>query len=194
MSELSEIDQLSAGVRKLGGAKALAFGICLLERAMPAFFQFQCDTGWVGGGVMRAALARCWAVLEGGPAEVAKFVSIAECERVMPDSEARHASDYTSAAIDAVDIACNLLGFIENGDIELIVDSVTAQTDTIDLFVRLSDGSADSLLEEELDLMRDDLEFINAIEADPTVLFPALLKRASDLEYRTLRLKLPRTS
>jgi uncharacterized protein YjaG (DUF416 family) len=191
MSELSEIEQLSAGVRTLGGAKALAFGICLLERAVPAFFQFQCDTGWVGGGVMRAALARCWAVLEGSPADVAKFVSIAECERAMPDSEGRHASDYTSAAIDAVDIACNVLGFIENGDIELIVDSVTAQTDTIDLFVRQSDGSADSLLEEELDLMRGDLKFINAVDADPTVLFPAVMKRVRDLGYATLRLTLP---
>jgi uncharacterized protein YjaG (DUF416 family) len=191
MSELSEIDQLSAGIRELGDAKVLAFGICLLERAMPAFFQFQCDTGWVGGGVMRAAVARCWAVLEGSPADVAKFVSIAECERVMPDSEGRHDSGYTSAAIDAVDIACNVLGFVESGDIELIIDSVTAQTDTIDLFVRQSDGSAHSLLKDELDLMRGDLEFINAVDADPSVLFPAVMKRVRDLGYGTLRLKLP---
>jgi uncharacterized protein YjaG (DUF416 family) len=194
MSELSEIDQLSAGIRELGDAKALAFGICLLERAMPAFFQFQCDTGWVGGGVMRAAVAQCWAVLEGGPAEAVKFVSVADCERAMPDSEGRHDSDYTSAAIDAVDIACNLLGFVESGDIELIVNSVTAQTDTIDLFVQQSDGSAHSLLNDELDLMQADLNFLRVIDGGETMLFPALLKRVSDLEYRTLRLTLPRIS
>jgi uncharacterized protein YjaG (DUF416 family) len=200
MSALSEIDRLSAGVRGLGRAKALAFGICLLERAMPAFFQFQCDTGWGGGGVMRAAVARCWAILEGSPAEVVRFVSVAECERAMPDSEGRHASDYTSAAIDAVDIACNLLTFVENGDIELIVHSVSAQCDTIDLFVQneeMSSGPArldrsmHSLLKEELDLMRADLDFLEAIDVDETMLFAAVLMRVSALEYRTLRLKLP---
>jgi uncharacterized protein YjaG (DUF416 family) len=191
MSELSEIDRLSAGVRKLSRAKALAFGICVLERAMSAFIEFQWDTGWGGGAVMRAAIARCWAVLEGGPAEAAHTVSVAQCERAMPDSEGRHASDYTSAAIDAVDIACNLLTFIENGDIELIVNAVIAQTDTIDLFVRQSDRSTHSLLKEELDLMRADLAFISALDIDETMLFPAVLKRVSVLDYRALRLKLP---
>lgn len=166
---------------------------------MPAFFQFQCDTGWVGGGVMRSAVARCWEVLKGSSAEVVGFVSVAECERAMPDSEGCHASDYTSAAIDAVDIACNLLAFVENGDIELIVRSITAQCDTIDLFVQNNealngpakvDCSPHSLLKEELDLMQADLDFLRAIDVDETMLFAAVLMRVSALEYRTLRLKL----
>jgi hypothetical protein len=117
----------------------------------------------------------------------------------MPDSEGCHASDYTSAAIDAVDIACNLLAFVENGDIELIVRSITAQCDTIDLFVQNNealngpakvDCSPHSLLKEELDLMQADLDFVRAIDVDKTMLFAAVLMRVSAFEYRTLRLKL----
>ena len=70
---------------------------------------------------MRAALAQCWAALEKRPGGALNSVSVSECERAMPDSEARYASDYTSAAIDAVDIACNLLIYIGSGEIDLIV-------------------------------------------------------------------------
>jgi uncharacterized protein YjaG (DUF416 family) len=202
MNESSGIDRLSAGIRKLDGIRALAFGICLLERAMPAFFQFQCDTGWARGGVMRAAVAQCWAVLEGHSGETANFVSVSDCERAMPDSEGSYASDYTSAAIDAVDIACNLLVYVGSGEIDLITSSVTARTDTIELFIqdyesaRKANGhaeggdSAHSILAEELDFMRADLEFISAI--DEKALFPEVLGRVLGLEYRCLRLKLPR--
>lgn len=198
MNESSEIDELSVGIRNLSRAKALAFGVCLLERAMPAFFQFQRDTGWVGGGVMRAAVAQCWAALEGRSAEAAEFVSVPECESVMPDSEGDFASDYTSAAIDAVDIACNLLVFLGNGEVELIVNSVTSQCDTIELFIQndvlnvgeRNEHRSTSLLKEEIDSMRSDLEFIRAIAADERVIFATLLERVLVLEYSRLRLKI----
>jgi uncharacterized protein YjaG (DUF416 family) len=202
MNQLSEVDQLSAGIRALDRAKALAFGVCLLERAMPAFFQFQSDTGWKGGGVMRAALAQCWSILEGSSPDTVNFVSVPQCERVTPDSEGPFESDYTSASIDAVDIACNLLLYIESGDIDLILNSVTAQFDTIELFVqnyesvnRLSGAAIDTrraqrILEEEHDFMRADLEFLTKIDTGKDELFSAILRRVSTLEYRTLRLKL----
>jgi uncharacterized protein YjaG (DUF416 family) len=205
MSELSDIGRLSAGIRKLDATKALAFGICLLERAMPAFFQFQCDTGWAWGGVMRAAVAQCWAALEKRPGGAPDFVSVSECERAMPDSEGRYASDYTSAAIDAVDIACNLLTYVGNGEIDLIVSSLTARTDSIELFIQNheaahdSDGNAEggrfahSILEEELDFMKADLEFISAVDGDEKALLPEVLARVLALEYGDLRLELPRS-
>jgi hypothetical protein len=151
---------------------------------------------------MRAAVAQCWASLEGRSADAVKFVSVPECESVMPDSEDRFASDYTSAAIDAVDIACNLLGFLDNGEIELVVNSVTSQCDTIELFIQNYVsvpeplGGAEyahpstSLLREEIDSMRADLEFIKAIDTDERSIFSALLERILVLEYSILRLKI----
>lgn len=194
ISELSEIDELAAGIKKLGRTKALAFGIFLLERAMPAFFKFQRDTGCPGGGAMRAALAQCWAVLEGSSAETANFVSVSECERVMPDSEGRHASDYTSAAIDAVDIACNMLIYARDADVELIVRSVTARCDTIELFLQnlepIDPHLSHPMLMEELDFMQADLEFLQAIGVDKSTLSSVVLERVSVREYGSLRLKL----
>ena len=147
---------------------------------------------------MRAAVAQCWAALEGREEEEVEFVSVPECESVMPDSEGNFASDYTSAAIDAVDIACNLLVFLGNGEVELIVNSVTSQCDTIELFIQ-NDASAvgernehrsTSLLKEEVDSMRSDLEFIRAIGSDERAIFATLLERVLVLEYSRLRLKI----
>lgn len=198
MSQLPKIHPLSADIGQLDGIKALAFGIFLLERAMPAFFQFQCDTGWTGGGVMRAALAQCWAVLEGCPVESVSFVSVAECERALPDSEDPHESEYTSAAIDAVDIACNLLEYIKCGDISLIVASATARCDTAELFHQNNEStnesgnacSANRFLDEELDYMQSDLEFLRDLDVHETAIAPVVLRRVLLLGYRDLRLQL----
>lgn len=201
MSDLPKIHQLSADVGQLDGVKALAFGIFLLERAMPAFFQFQCDTGWVGGGFMRAALAQCWAVLEGTPVDSVGFVSVDECERALPDSEDRHTSDYTSAAIDAVDIACNLLEYIKGGDASLIVASIIARCDTAELFNQddksigeSTDASVDArsdnrFLDEELESMQSDLEFLSSLDFHEVTIASTVLRRVLLLDYRNLRLK-----
>lgn len=206
MNDLSLLDQVSAGIRGLEGVRALAFGICLLERATPAFFQFQRDTGWIGGGIVRAAVAQCWAVLEGESVEEVNFVSIAQCERAIPDSEGDFESNYTSAAIDAVDIACNLLLYVKNGDVDLIVNSVIAQIDTIELFLQNheslhgplgmpEDAHHDGgILKEELDFMRKDLEFVKTIDLNEKALFRLVLQRVLALDYRSLRLVLPRPS
>ncbi len=50
---------LADQIEELGGAKRFAFGVFLLERALPGFFQFQIDSGYLGGGELRAALAQC---------------------------------------------------------------------------------------------------------------------------------------
>ena len=60
----------------------------------------------------------------GGPGKLtnrgAQFRVGSEYERGMPDSDASDASGYASEAIDAVDIARNLLIYIDRGEIDLI--------------------------------------------------------------------------
>jgi uncharacterized protein YjaG (DUF416 family) len=203
MNGMSEIAKLSATIKELEGEKALAFGLCLLERAMPAFLQYQADTGRIGGGEMRTALAQCWGSLERPRLDFVSLVSVQECERVMPDPDASYASDYTSAAVDAVDITCNLLVFLESRDLDVIVDSVNSRCDTIELFVQIhslintsshdveSELSDHPMVRQEFDFIRGDLDFLRSVNARETVLFSSVLERVLTLDYGKLRLKLP---
>ncbi|HEY4144744.1 DUF416 family protein [Pinirhizobacter sp.] len=179
----------------------LAFGVCLFERALSGFLQFQSETGSIGGGELRAALAQCWSTLETGVVPVNLFVSVAACEKVMPDSE-DHSSAYTSAAIDAVNIACNLLTYIEQRDLVLVIESVQSRRDTLYLFIQNAmdldppdEGFEERmanhpLLKEELRLLHDDIAFLQAMQTQGLAAFVPTLDRVMRLDYRKLRLKL----
>ncbi|KAG9601748.1 hypothetical protein KCV01_g7457, partial [Aureobasidium melanogenum] len=165
-----------AGAMKLSERsfpEQLAFGICVMERALDGYLQFQQDTGWLGGGDVRAALAEGWRALESIDVPSADFprMSAAMCEHWAPDSEA-HTSPFTSAAIDAVTIACSLLEYIQMGDPKLIRDAAEARRDTLDLHIQrampqeLSGPDLDRyisnhpLMRNELATMQDDLHRI----------------------------------
>lgn len=191
MSMLSFRSQaIIADLRKLGKASGLAFGIFLLERAKSGYFQFQLETGYGGGGTIRAALAQCWSALEGWPAVQAPLVSIEDCERLAPDSE-HYSSLYTSAAIDAVGIACNVLSYIKSGDEQLLLDSAELLRDTVDLFIQNTSKSPQQdteiyilrhpLMQSELGYLYSDLEFLQR-QANPTI-GSASLARVIDQGY-----------
>src|SRR5699024_6616551 len=147
--------------------RRLAFGVCLFERSLPGFFQFQIDTGSVGGGELRTALAQCWSVLETG-FDAPALVSAAACELVMPDSEG-HTSVYTSAAIDAVNIACCMLDFLALRQLDPLMEAVQSRQDTLDLFIQNSTNldptsrnleeriASHPLMQEELGFLHDDI-------------------------------------
>ncbi|KRE90871.1 hypothetical protein ASG87_01660 [Frateuria sp. Soil773] len=172
MAHSFDLNPLLADLKALDPTRQLAFGVCVLERALPAFFQFQSDTGCLGGGVLRAALAQAWAALEQGAAPPA-FVSVAACETVLPDSE-DHASPFASAAIDTVNIACCVLAFLEDQDVQQLVEAVEARRDTLDLFVQRTLDldpadrnfeatiAAHPLMQKELGFLHDDLAFLQA--------------------------------
>lgn len=174
-------------------SEQLAFGICLMERALLGYFDFQQDTGWLGGGDLRAALAESWRCLEStdGPMGGGSSVSAAMCERWTPHSE-DHTSPYTSAAIDAVGIACSLVEYLQKGDPALIRDATEARRDTIDLQVQRSmhqelSGIAleqyiaeHPLMRSELETMQEDLCEIIRLFDSGTGLSTGLLRRVCD--------------
>jgi uncharacterized protein YjaG (DUF416 family) len=121
----------------LSAAQMLAFGICILERAIPTFYAFQSQSRHVGTGKILAASATCWSALEVGLADAERFITADECEKSMPDSE-DFDSFYTSAAIDAGDISCSMLDYIQMPSIKPILTAVQAQFDTIDLATQRS--------------------------------------------------------
>jgi len=178
----------------------LAFGICLLERSLPEYFQFQEETGWLGGGDLRAALAYAWIALEDPMALDEANVSWAlqRCERWLPDSE-EHANAYTSAAINAVDVACGVLEYMYSKNPQSIVEAAEARRDTVDLFVQhlLPQGLEGEALEDaivhhplmmkELQAMNGDLTDIEAFAATSTFA-TAVLQRVRALRYCDLRL------
>lgn len=180
----------------LDDSRCLAFGIFLFERALPAFFQFQIDTNYAGGGELRAALAQCWYVLEHGSLPNKSFITAETCEGVMPDSE-DHLSPYTSSAIDAVNIACNLLSYIEKRDLHFILDAAESRRDTLDLFIQREVSKDEELetaianhplMQEELCFMYNDIAFLSGLNRNTTI-FAAALKRVTELAYRELRLR-----
>jgi hypothetical protein len=193
------LDELSEPIRQLDHNRAFAFGLFIFERAVPAYLRFQADTGWQDGGAIRAGLVQCWAAMEDPSLRTQEIVTISACERAIPDSEGNWDSKYTSAAIDAGDIACNLLEYLQEPDPDKIRACVTAQCDTIDLYVRNEESAALSgglttdkprreLLEEECERLRDDMQFLMALHADRGKLFSLAMDRVLTLDYGRLRL------
>ena len=192
---------IRARLEELDETKRIAFGIFLLERALPAFFQFQIDSGSLGGAELRAALAQGWHALEVDSRHGAKFVTVEACEKVLPDSE-NHTSIYTSAAIDAANIACCLLSYLDSGDVSNLMEAVQARWDTLYLFILNGtdiDPTIDgfqkdilrhALMQEELHFLHDDIDCLRAISGDGPVVLVAAIERVNQLDYHQLRLKL----
>lgn len=200
MNNSPDLPTILSGLERLDDTERLAFGVCLFERALSGYLQFQSETNSVGGGELRAALAHCWATLEIGVAPKNPFVTVAECEKVMPDSEA-HISAYTSAAIDAVNIACNLLLYSVKRDLELLVEAVQSRRDTFDLFIQnalgldpLGEGFEEKvathpLMKEEMGFLHDDIRFLQESQMRGSTTFVSILDRVIRLDYCKLRLK-----
>lgn len=196
-----EPDAILTSLHELSHGKRVAFGIFVLERALPAFFQFQIETGWRGGAELRAALAQGWYVLEMGSLPSRSFTTVATCEQLVPDSEA-HASAYTSAAIDAVDATCGFLSFLEHGETNLLMEMVRSRIDTIDLFIQDNTKReavstdfenkivAHPLMQGELRLINADIEFLDSLGDEDDKTFSRVLNRVCSLGYCNLKLRL----
>jgi uncharacterized protein YjaG (DUF416 family) len=182
------------------GAKRLAFGIFLLERSLPEFYQFQIDSGCSGGAELRAALAQCWSALENDSLQGEEFTSADACEKFLPDSE-EHTSTYTSAAIDAVDITCTLLTYLEKGDLDLLMDAIESRLNTLDLFIQNNTDLVSSehgfekkivhhyLMQEELRFLHEDIALLQGIPNERPAVFAAAIQRISQFDYRPLHLR-----
>ncbi|TPG05346.1 DUF416 family protein [Rhodanobacter glycinis] len=193
------MEGVTSKLESFSESKRLAFGIFLLERSLPEFFQFQIDSDSVGGGELRAVLAQCWSALETGDRGWSDFVALDACEKIAPDSE-EQSSRFTSAAIDAVDIACNMLEFLKVGEVQSLVDSVTARIDTVELFIQNNSTvgkgteleervASHPLMQEELRLLNEDLDLLEACVDTRHAVFAVAVERTGQRDYWQLRLK-----
>jgi uncharacterized protein YjaG (DUF416 family) len=179
----------------------LAFGVLLLERAVPNFFRFEAETEARGGAMLRGAQAKLWGLLEGNNA-AAPFVGITAkaCEFFAPDTEL-YSSPYTSSALDAISIACNVLDYADSERAELLVEAASLRRDSIDMFLQRVDPSAvdfemrlltHPLMQEELGLQEADLAFLDKWQSKGEQAWSAVLGRSVDLGYSNLRMIPPR--
>jgi uncharacterized protein YjaG (DUF416 family) len=189
--------------RRLGALSPqgrIAFGVLLLERALPNFLQFSIETGAPGGAVLRGALARLWDVLEGEAGRGGRFpeVTATTCESIGPDTE-DFSSLYTSAALDAVGIACNVLAYWESQEIGLLVESASLRRDTIDMFLQntlnINTSSPDfeerllthPLMQEELGFQQADLACLTRSGPHES-LWQSVLQKSLEQGYGSLRM------
>jgi len=199
MSVDAQIKSLADALDHLSPLHQFIFGLCVFERAVPLFFEFAAESGHHGAGEVLAALASCWRYLEAEVDSKPGFVSVNECEKVAPDSE-DYGAVHTPAAMDAVNIACNLLEFIQKPEKRLIEATLNAQIDIIDLFtqrLRFSGGISEdhplmsgesSFMSEEIARMQDDLLFLADEASDRPLLAAQVARRILDLNYRDLRI------
>jgi len=193
-----EPTDLEGRLRALSPEARIAFGALNLERALPNFFGFAADTGAPGGAILRGALAKVWGVLEGVDPAVFAGMTASACEPYAPNTE-DSASVYTSAALDAVTIACNVLEYLESPRTRLLVESASLRCDTIDLFLQhvlpLEVSSPDfevrllehPLMQEELGFQQADLAFLGK-SGPHGPRWHSVLGRSLELGYSNLRM------
>ncbi|MET0256242.1 MAG: DUF416 family protein [Luteibacter sp.] len=200
MGAKADFESLVIELSQLDSRKQLAFAIFLIERALPAFYAFQIETGHQGGGCLRAALGQFWSILELGSVSGHRFVTLETCESVIPDSE-DYGSPYTSASIDAGAIVCSTFDLIDGHDPEALRAMIQARQDSVDLFLRNREDFPGSgadvfhgdtmqhpLMEEELALMQADVRFLRLADSEKADFFSSVLRRVRELDYGRLRL------
>lgn len=187
--------KIDAQLQAMKPPQRLAFGIFLFERALPWFLKWQSDTNTGGGGDLRAALASCWARLEDTTGTSKPFVAVEDCERWLPETEGS-ASLYTSPAIDAVDIACNLVEYLGSGDVGLLIASATSRRDTIDLYIQNTtslnsnapsfetDILSHPLMQAEFKLMYEEISLLESPETEIVGTLTVALKHVASETFR----------
>lgn len=188
----------------LPNSERLAFAALVLDRALPNFLRFESETGVAGGAMLRGAQAKVWGLVEGNDAASPFFgLNSKACELFAPDSES-HKSLYTSSALDAVSITCNILDYVESKRVDLLVESASLLRDSVDMFIQLG-GYVDSstldletrllnhpLMQEELGFQNADLQFLEHCHLKNTPIWPRVLRRSVEFGYSNLRM-LPST-
>lgn len=187
-------DMVCERLHGLSAKCRLAFGVLVLERAIPNFLKFAAETEAPGCVMLRQAQAKLWSVLEGGDGCL-HFgnVTAQTCEVFAPDTEL-YDSPYTSAALDAITITCNLLDYVETERIDLLVEAASLRRDTVYVFLQVAeqfdsdDSEIHPLVQQELRFQSDDLLFLEQWRSRDSELWSAVLERSIDLGYSYFRM------
>ena len=190
MTEISfNADELKSRLEKLSRRHILTFGVWQLERMLPNFIQFCVESGAEGTWVLKCVVSCAWTTIETGYSGRFSELTPALCEHVAPDTEGS-TSIYTSSALDAAMSASNLMQYIRDGDINMIIDMSSLARDSADVFIQLSHLVHDDdekfeesiishpLMQIELQHQESDLLFLESLLEGDDQFFPAVLARS----------------
>lgn len=117
----------------------LAFGALCAERLLPNYAVFNRETGWGDVALLRRALDTIWAVLDGAALDHGAAAALSdEVELAVPDSD-DFDTLYSAAAQDACFAVCSLYDFVLAPELAHIADVARFATDSIDLYVQVSE-------------------------------------------------------
>jgi uncharacterized protein len=169
--ETFDEERLRRSLRQLAPWQRIVFMVQVGERMIPNYRHFSAETGFGNVSALRGAFDAAWIWIESKrlPDNIAELREA--CEQQAPDTE-RFRSPYTSAALDAANVAAIVLEGLERPDEARPVDVASLARDTVDLFVqeRMNlDPNAPgfeeallrhSLMQRELRRQREDLEVL----------------------------------
>jgi len=128
--------ELKLALLKMDPSRMLAFGLLCAERMLPNYIAFQRQFGWGDTVKLQDALALASKVAfdQFSRPHNTNFL-IESCESQAPSSD-QFDSLLVTAAQDVCFAICCLLDFINDVDVEKIVQAATYSIDSIDLYVQ----------------------------------------------------------
>ena len=129
-------DSLRNQLMGMNSDHSLAFGVACCERLLPGYELFCAKAGWGNPEELRRILTligrQCWR----RDLDRVQIQALSlGCEKAAPDSEDFDFL-YTATAQDTVAAICQLLKFLDDSDIDHIVNAAQYVTDSIDLIVQ----------------------------------------------------------
>ena len=113
----------------------LAFLLYCCERMFRNYVYFSQKEKWGNPEIFQRALGIGWRVLEGDMALAGLRDLKATCEKWTPDTN-EFGSIHSSSALDAAVSISNMLEYLQNPDIALIMEVVSLSRDSVDMFVQ----------------------------------------------------------
>ena len=175
--EVFDEKRLERSLRKLPAWKQVAFMALLGARMLPNYRRFSAETGFGNVSVLEEAFDAAWTWIESGKSPANLTALLKACERQAPVTE-DFSSPYTSAALDAANVAEATLDAIARPDQVHPTEVASLARDTVDLFVQelvALDPNAPSfqeailrhpLMQRELRQQREDLETLGKWSSD----------------------------
>lgn len=97
----------------LSAHKQLAFGLMIVERALPYFKSFSQEVSFDDGGALDSIRDYGWSILKGADKTAFGSKALIECDRILERIEAIEVQN-VSVAFDVVNICAYMLDFINN--------------------------------------------------------------------------------
>ncbi len=170
--EVYDEEKLGESLQRLPAWKRIAFMAQVGERLLPNYERFSRETGFGDVSLLRSALDAAWTWIESGKLPDGLKILRGACERQAPHTE-KFRSPYTSAALDAANVAAAVLDALGRPNEAQPVEVASLARDTVDLFVQElmnldpnAPGFEEAILrhdlmQRELRRQREDLEALN---------------------------------